>query len=542
MQTDNGGVVAPRPVFRHALVGFVELAARVTGAQGAILWIAADGASGIAASTGLNAVHLDAVHPGERSEAIGRDLADLDARLDGTASGGRVVGGRVAGLEIMAGIPVAGPDGERLGSLWVLGRNSVAGSDGDAIENVRRIADLIGLDLADRMVMEGQLAAARDEAERATRSKSRFLSAANHDLRQPFQAIHLFLHLLQSKVHDPSQQSLVIRIQEAVQSGEMLLTSLLELSSLEAGNVRPAVVRVSVSEVLERLIREFDEAAVGKGLRLRFMQCGAVVTTDPILLERMLRHLIGNAIRFTAKGSVMVGCRRRGNRIRIEVWDTGYGIPEDRQAAIFEEFTQIPGPGSRDRGRGLGLGLAIVERIARLLGHAVDVRSTVGKGSVFSITVPADRQVPAASGQSNKPISVLVIEDDPVQLIAIRTVLESWGCTVFSAPSGARALALLAAGGGAPDLVMAELRLRGGHIGLQAVADVRRQVDREVPAIVLTSESGSERTKELAGADVSVLVKPFGPDHLRNAMEAMLARPVGSPAGSPAGSMVKSKQ
>ena len=376
------------------------------------------------------------------------------------------------------------------------------------------------------MAADGQLAAARAEAERATQSKSRFLSAANHDLRQPFQAIHLFLHLLQSKVSDPSQQSLVTRIQEAVQSGETLLTSLLELSTLEAGNVRPAVVRVPVSEVLEKLIREFDASAVSKGLRLRFMQCGAVVTTDPTLLERMLRHLIGNAIRFTAKGSVMVGCRRRGNRIRIEVWDTGYGIPEDRQAAIFEEFTQIPGPGSRDRGRGLGLGLAIVERIANLLGHSVEVRSVLGKGSVFSVTLPADRQIPETDELSGKPLSVLVIEDDPVQLMAIRSILESWDCRVFSASSGARALAVLASGGQqVPDLVMAELRLRGGHTGLQALADVRRQMDREMPAILMTGDSGPERIKELAGADVSVLVKPFGPENLRNAMEAMLARP-----------------
>ena len=319
----------------------------------------------------------------ERFEALGRSLGELDGRLSGAASGDRMAGCEVAGQEILAAMPVADPDGERLGSLWVLGRRGAGRQDADALESLRRIASLIGADLAGRMAADGQLAAARAEAERATKSKSRFLSAANHDLRQPFQAIHLFLHLLQSKISDPAQQSLVTRIQEAVQSGETLLTSLLELSTLEAGNVRPAVVRVPVSEVLEKLIREFDAAAVAKGLRLRFMPCGAVVTTDPTLLERMLRHLIGNAIRFTAKGSVMVGCRRRGNRIRIEVWDTGYGIPEDRQAAIFEEFTQIPGPGSRDRGRGLGLGLAIVERIASLLGHSVEVRSTWARDRSF---------------------------------------------------------------------------------------------------------------------------------------------------------------
>ena len=404
----------------------------------------------------------------ERFEALGRSLGELDGRLNGRRIiGDQMAGCEVAGQEILAGMPVTDPDGERLGSLWVLGRRGAGRQDADALESLRRIASLIGADLASRMAADGQLAAARAEAERATRSKSRFLSAANHDLRQPFQAIHLFLHLLQSKISDPAQQSLVTRIQEAVQSGETLLTSLLELSTLEAGNVRPAVVRVPVSEVLEKLIREFDAPAVAKGLRLRFMPCGAVVTTDPALLERMLRHLIGNAIRFTAKGSVMVGCRRRGNRIRIEVWDTGYGIPEDRQAAIFEEFTQIPGPGSRDRGRGLGLGLAIVERIANLLGHSVEVRSVRGKGSVFSVTLPADRQIPETESLAGKPLSVLVIEDDPVQLMAIRSVLESWDCRVFSAPSGARALAALAsAGQQAPDLVMAELRLRGGHTGL----------------------------------------------------------------------------
>jgi signal transduction histidine kinase/ActR/RegA family two-component response regulator len=524
MQTDNGNVVKTGTAFHHTLVGFVELAVQVTKARGAVLWVTGDTSAGIVASTGLDLDQSD-----ERLEALSRSLGELDGRLSDAPSGDWMAGREVDGREVLAAMPVTDPDGERLGSLWVFGRRGTGRQDADALESVRRIASLIGADLAGRTAADGQLAAARDEAERATKSKSRFLSAANHDLRQPFQAIHLFLHLLQSKINDPSQQSLVTRIQEAVQSGETLLTSLLELSTLEAGNVRPVVVRVPVSDVLEKLIREFDAAAVAKGLRLRFMPCGAVVTTDPTLLERMLRHLIGNAIRFTAKGSVMVGCRRCGNRIRIEVWDTGYGIPEDRQAAIFEEFTQIPGPGSRDRGRGLGLGLAIVERIASLLGHSIEVRSTVGKGSVFSITLPADRQIPETDSLAGEPLSVLVIEDDPVQLMAIRSVLESWDCRVFSASSGARALAVLAsAGQQEPDLVMAELHLRGGHTGLQALEDVRRQMDREVPAILMTGDSGAERIKELAGADVSVLVKPFGPDHLRNAMEAMLARPVGS--------------
>jgi signal transduction histidine kinase len=528
MQMDDGDVAKTGTAFHHSLVGFVELAAQVMDAPGAVLWITGNDSAGIAAATGFGFDGAD-----EEFQTLGRSIADLDRLLDGGASGEQVSQRELAGYRILAGAPVTDPDGERLGSLWVFGQSFGKSEEerrhAGAQESIRRIAGLIGADIAGRMAFDGHLAAARAEAERATRSKSRFLSAANHDLRQPFQAIHLFLHLLQSKVNDPSQQSLVTRIQEAVQSGETLLTSLLELSSLEAGNVRPAVVQVPVSDVLEKLIREFDSPAVAKGLRLRFMQCSAVVTTDPALLERMLRHLIGNAIRFTAKGSVMVGCRRRGNRVRIEVWDTGYGIPEDRQAAIFEEFTQIPGPGSRDRGRGLGLGLAIVERIANLLGHSIEVRSVFGKGSVFSVTLPAYREVPQATGNSTAPASVLVIEDDPVQLMAIRSVLESWDCRVLSASSGARALASIGMKGQpAPDLVMAELRLNGGHSGLQILSDIRRQLEREVPAILMTSDSARERTTELTGADVSVLVKPFGPEHLRNAMEAMLARPIGA--------------
>ena len=246
-------------------------------------------------------------------------------------------------------MPVASPDGERLGSLWVLGRRGVGRQDADALESVRRIASLIGADLAARMAADGQLAAARAEAERATRSKSRFLSAANHDLRQPFQAIHLFLHLLQSKVSEPAQQSLVTRIQEAVQSGETLLTSLLELSTLEAGNVRPAVVRVPVSEVLEKLIREFDAPAVAKDCACASCSVAPSSRPTPTLLERMLRHLIGKAIRFTAKAASMVGCRRRGNRIRIEVW-----IPAMASPRIVRPPFSRSSPRFRDRDRATG--------------------------------------------------------------------------------------------------------------------------------------------------------------------------------------------
>ncbi|WP_158044661.1 hybrid sensor histidine kinase/response regulator [Skermanella pratensis] len=512
MQTDYESAAEAPPVNRRTIVGLLDLAAHVMGAPSAILCLDGAGSVSVVACTGIAE---------DRAEALGPDLAALRDRLDVS---GLLIGpqplsrGAAAGLQVLAGAAIAGPDLERLGSLWLCGPAARIDPDRRETESLRRIAGLIGTEIAEQVAMDGRLAAARAEAERATRSKSRFLSAANHDLRQPYQAIHLFLHLLQTKLSDPGQQSLVTRIQEAVQSSEILMTSLLELSTLDAGTVRPAVVRIGVGEILERMIREFEPAALAKGLRLRYVPCSAAVVTDPVLLERMLKHLIGNAVRFTAKGSIMIGCRRRGDRVRVEVWDTGPGIAEDKKAAVFEEFVQIAAAGPRDRGRGLGLGLAIVERTARLLGHGIDVCSTVGKGSVFTISMR--RAGRAGEAAAADPVSVLVIGGDSVQVTALRVMLESWNCSVATAAVPEKA-------GAAADLLIAELRPGSAANGLEAVDSVRRRFGRAIPAIVVSGDDGPERVKLLGDADVSVLLRPFGPDHLKNVMEAALMRPIG---------------
>ncbi|WP_198038312.1 ATP-binding protein [Skermanella stibiiresistens] len=497
----------------RALTGLLDLAAHVLGAPAAVLCLDVAGTLSTAATSGLD----DA-----QAEALGPDLMALDQLLEGpgvvTRSRQNNAPGSWRGPRIFAGAAVFGADRVKLGSLWIIDRPSKPEPDRAAFESLSRIAGLIGLEIAEQVAMDGRLAAARAEAERATQAKSKFLSSANHDLRQPYQAIHLFLHLLGSKISDPGQQSLVTRIREAVQSAELLLTSLLELSSLDAGNVRPAVTAVNVGEILEKMIREFEPSALEKGLRLRYVPCATEVETDPLLLERMLRQLIGNAVRFTKTGSVMVGCRHRLGRVRVEVWDTGPGIPDEKRPAIFEEFVQLPGMGPRDRGRGLGLGLAIAERTARLLGHGIDVRSRPGKGSVFSITIPR-AEAPERAAVADT-ISVVLIGGDPVQLTSLRLVLENWNCSVDTAHSAEQAEPEAIA---SADLIIAEVMGGGGTAVLESL---RGRAGSRTPIMLIMGASGPERVSDLEGADVSVLSRPFAPVNLRNVMEAALRRQV----------------
>ncbi|MBP2295372.1 sensor histidine kinase [Azospirillum rugosum] len=243
------------------------------------------------------------------------------------------------------------------------------------------------IDITEASMIREALAEAHDAAESANQAKSRFLAAASHDLRQPFQAMSLFHHILSSKLTEPAQREVAEKLGEALASGNTLLNTLLDTSALEAGNVKPRPVVFPFQDVAERLGREFTEQAAGKGLTLRTVPTSAIVRSDPVLLERMVRNLLVNALRYTNTGHILLGCRHRGDRLLIEVWDTGPGIPPDQQQRIFEDFYRC-GTDQRDSARGLGLGLSIVRRTAQILGHQVEVRSRVGKGTVFSIAVP----------------------------------------------------------------------------------------------------------------------------------------------------------
>ncbi|HEY0835321.1 MAG TPA: ATP-binding protein, partial [Azospirillum sp.] len=243
------------------------------------------------------------------------------------------------------------------------------------------------IDITESTQIKEALAEAHAEAERANRAKTRFLAAASHDLRQPFQAMSLFHHILVSRLEEPKQLDIARKLGEALAAGNALLGALLDASALEAGNVQPRIVEFAFQEVAGRLANEIADQAAGNGLEFRMVATSAVVRSDPVLLERILRNLLVNALRYTPSGGILLGCRRRGERLSIEVWDTGPGIAEDQLHRIFEEFYRC-GAEQQDGARGLGLGLSTVRRMAQMLDHSVTVRSRVGRGTVFAVTVP----------------------------------------------------------------------------------------------------------------------------------------------------------
>ncbi len=396
---------------------------------------------------------------------------------------------------------------------------------------------------ADLRAVNRKLVRALEEKERANQAKGRFLSAANHDLRQPLQALRLFHHLLMERLREPRDRSIAEKMGEALDAGEKLLHALLEVATLDAGVVRPEVADVPVARILDDAVAEFREVAGEKGLALRVMPCGLSVRTDRVMLSRMLRDLVRNAIAYTQSGRVTIGCRRRGPWLRIEVWDTGAGIPDEHLESIFEDFVQLGNP-ERDRRQGLGLGLAKVRRKAALLDHAVEVRSRFGAGSVFAISVPVaaverppEAVLPESTGELPAASSrlILVVEDDPVQRNGVQLLLESWGHRVMEAADGEAAVRLVEAalrdegsggsGGttGKPDLVVTDFRLPGALTGVQVVARVGELLESPIPGIILTGDTAPERIREAVATGCRLLHKPFPPDKLRDALSAVVA-------------------
>ncbi|AIB14324.1 histidine kinase (plasmid) [Azospirillum argentinense] len=382
---------------------------------------------------------------------------------------------------------------------------------------------------ADLRSLNQKLVRALAEKERANQAKARFLSAANHDLRQPFQALRLFHHLLMERLKEPRERSIAEKMGEALDSGEKLLHALLEVATLDAGVVRPNIADVPVATVLDGVAAEFRGLAADKKLDLRVRGCAAMVRTDATLLTRMLGDLLRNAIAYTPAGGVVVGCRRRGQWLRIEVWDTGSGIAAEHLDAIFEDFVQLGNP-ERDRRRGLGLGLPKVRRKAALLGHAVEVRSRPGQGSVFSIMVPlaasesrtdAVAAAPAGRAEGSDTRLILIVEDDPVQSAGMQLLLESWGHDVLVAADGPAALATLRAAPRCPDVILSDFRLPGPLTGAETVTRAAEQQGRPIPGIILTGDTAPERIREAVAVGCRLLHKPVTPDVLRDALNAL---------------------
>lgn len=383
----------------------------------------------------------------------------------------------------------------------------------------------IAVDLTDRKRLEEGLDEARAAAARAARAKDRFLAVANHDLHQPLAALAMFVGALEVRLSEPGAREILRAMDGALGALRSLVETHLDMARIDAGMLRPVPASHPANAMITRMALEFAGAARAKGLRLSVQPCSALVHTDRDLLERILRNLLSNAIRFTDGGRVLLGCRRRGDQLAIQVWDTGRGIPEAQHHLVFEEFWRAdPSPAVG----GFGLGLAIVDRLAALLGHRLEMCSVEGHGTMFSITMPVATDEPAPSLPALAPLPepgarVLVIEDDLQVLDALQVLLGQWGCAVIGAASSEEALEAVAAGE-RPDVVIADLRLGGSATGIAAIRQVAKLLGGPVPGLILTADTDPRRLREARLSGYPLLHKPVSAHALRGTLGALLGQ------------------
>ena len=367
------------------------------------------------------------------------------------------------------------------------------------------------------------------QLELANLAKSRFLAAASHDLRQPLHALGLFVAQLQASIDAPDRGRIVERIGAAVAAMNELFGALLDISKLDAGVLDPNITEFPVAHLLQRLETTFAGAAHEKGVSLRVVPSEAWVRSDFILLERILLNLLSNAIRYTSRGGAVVGCRRRGRSLRIEVYDTGVGIPTDQRQRIFAEFYRL-GYGHDNRA-GLGLGLAIVDRLCRLLDHPIELASTPGKGSRFAVSVPLAQSGSEIAAPSISPPThadaltgklVVVIDDDALVLESMSGLLKGWDCRVVAAPCFSAALAGAQACDRRPDLIISDYHLSDGMSGIDAIERLRRALRAKVPAFLISGDINAERVRETRERGYHLLHKPVSPIALRAILNKLL--------------------
>jgi len=401
----------------------------------------------------------------------------------------------------------------------------IAGTHTDITERVEAAYRL------ERLVAERtrDLAAARDRAEIAAASTAKFLSATSHDIRQPLQAMALLLRNLQQEVQGEAALGTIASIRRSLGSSMELLDDLLEFSRLDAGALRAEMRPVNIQSLFRGVLDSFSAEAQERGLRLVVRDTALVGRSDPRLLKRILRNLISNSFKFTRRGSILVAARPRGDKIRIEVWDTGRGIPQGQQRQIFWEFTQADSATGDRSVQGLGLGLAIVERLARLMRHEVGVRSIVDHGSVFWVDLPrlardAAEDLREPVEQPDHPLGcrVAVAENDPEVADAYLRVLRAWDCKVLIARSGAELMSRIA--NQPPDLLIADCHLDGRMNGFALFDALEQRFGRKIAGVVISGDHDFERMRAMNRARRRLLTKPILPDVLNAVLHAELER------------------
>jgi two-component system CheB/CheR fusion protein len=420
---------------------------------------------------------------------------------------------------------------EGRGHAWHLRRILPYRAQGGSVEGVV----VTFADITERKSVNDALEAARRQAEMADAAKSRFLAAASHDLRQPLQTLALLQGLLARAVEGERERKMVARIGETLGAMTGMLNALLDINQIEAGVVRAEIELFPVNNMLEKLRDELTYQAQAKSLALRMVPCSLSIYSDPRILEQMIRNLLANALKYTKSGKILLGCRRHDGKLRIEVWDTGIGIPDAEIQAIFDEYHQV-GNEARERSLGLGLGLSIVRRLGNLLGHRVRVSSRHGDGSVFSIDValperataakPVDRRNrsdPARAPTQRRKGAVLVVEDDPQLRELLAQSLIDDGHRVARAYDGDEAMQRIEGEYFRPDAILADFNLPNGKNGLEVAAKVREKLHRDIPVIILTGDISTKTLRAIAGADCTQLNKPVKLDDVTQAVQRALA-------------------
>jgi signal transduction histidine kinase len=383
-----------------------------------------------------------------------------------------------------------------------------------------------------RRGFEAALLRAKEQAEAATASRTRFVAAASHDLRQPLNAALLYLETIDRCRLSSKDAEAVDGVATALDTLNSLLSALLDISRLDSGGLHPEPAPFRLQPLFERLSREYGDLALARGLSLRVVPTGAVVNSDGMLLETVLRNLLSNAIKYTDRGKVLLGVRRRGGEVAFQVSDTGRGIEPTHRGRIFDEFWRAPGSGG-DSGGSMGLGLSIVERICRLLGTAVEVASTPGRGSSFSFTLPAAAASPgegaarsaagAASFAGFGQRVVVVVDDNWQVLRSMQRLLESWDCRVVAGAGVEEVLTTLIDEDIAPALLLTDYHLGDGPDGVDAVAMINLELARAAPALMISSDNSAAVRERVARSGIPLLTKPIEPARLRAAMQHLLA-------------------
>jgi two-component system CheB/CheR fusion protein len=455
---------------------------------------------------------------------IGRPLADFSLHFTDSAL-------HDDARAVLAGLTPVSREVETTGGGWCLRRLLPYRTADQRVGGVIiTLSDISALKCA-----EAAAHVAKRQAQSANAGKSRFLAAASHDLRQPLQTLSLLQGLLARTVTTDDARQLIARGDEALMAMAGMLNTLLDINQLEAGVIRPEPRDFPIEELLSTLNGEFAYLTKAKGLAWRVMSSRRMVHSDPRLLDQMLRNLLANGLKYTQRGKLLLGCRRRGDRLRIEVRDTGLGIPAGQLRAIFEEFHQINNP-NREPSRGLGLGLAIVQRLADLLGASLDVRSWEGRGSVFTIEVPLAK--PGAQAAPARPTPepelapataqtgcILIVEDDPPLRESLNLFLRRQGYRTAAVADAEEAFARVEASGLRPDMVIIDHNLPGELTGLDVMARLRGVLGPRVQAVVLTGDISTQTLQAVAAQGYECRTKPLAAGELARLIKSLLSRP-----------------